>query len=95
MDCIGRERIFKVKNQGKNIYRLAENPLEKKFAEAWDEMNDLSRQGSLGTLNWLLAEDPNWPKDEVTHRDRMVAATVIQWLGSHVGQYFLEQVLKS
>ena len=85
-----------MKNKGKNANRLEANPVEKKFAEAWDEMNDLSRQGSLGTLNWLLAEDPNWPKDgEVTPRDRMVAATVIQWLGSNLGQYFLGQIKKS
>ena len=82
-----------MKNKGKNANRLEANPVEKKFAEAWDEMNDLSRQGSLGTLNWLLAEDPNWAKDgEVTPRDRMVAATVIQWLGSPVGQYFLKHI---
>jgi len=78
-----------MRNEGKNIHRLHDNPLEKKFAEAWKEMN---RNGHRGTLEYLLAEDPNWPKDEVTSRDRMVAATVIQWLGSNVGQYFLEQI---
>ena len=80
-----------MRNQGKNIHRLAEYPLERQFADTWDKFN----RDEQKALEYLLAEDLNWPKDEVTHRDRMVAATVIQWLGSHVGQYFLEQVKKS
>ena len=81
-----------MRNEGKSINRFKDNPLEQKFAEAWDEIN---RNGHHGTLEYLLAEDPNWPKDEVSPRDRMVAATIIQWLGSPAGQYFLQQVLKS
>ncbi len=30
---------------------------------------------------------------EITQRDATVAASVIQWLGSHVGQGFLAEVL--
>ena len=34
------------------------------------------------------------PKGEVTERDKVVAATVIQWLGSPVGQFFIGNVLE-
>jgi hypothetical protein len=47
------------------------------------------RPNGRGTLDYLLAKDCNFPNGEVTARDREVAATVIQWLGSSVGQCFL------
>jgi hypothetical protein len=45
-----------------------------------------------GTLDYLLAKNCNDPNGEVTDRDREVAATVIQWLGSPVGQDFVAEV---
>ena len=45
-----------------------------------------------GTLDYLLATD-NRPCGDVTPRDAEVAATVIQWLGSPVGQRFVKEVL--
>lgn len=71
-----------MKNKGLHQYRFKENPLEKAFAEQWEKENNEGR-----TLDCLLA------KDEVTDRDREVAATVIQWLGSPCGQYFVEDVI--
>jgi hypothetical protein len=83
-----------MKNKGKHQYRLKQNILEKKFAETWDKQNSgkFNDEGR-GTLDYLLAEDCNRPCGEVTERDREVAATVIQWLGSPVGQGFLEEVM--
>ena len=83
-----------MKNEGKNIHRFKHNPLERTFAKAWEEINTDARGNlkSSGTLDYLLAEETNKPRGEVTDRDRMVAATVIQWLGSPVGQSFLIQV---
>jgi len=80
-----------MKNKGLSQYRFNGNPLEKKYAEAWEKQND--ETNGKGTLDYLLAKDPNRPSGEVTGRDRVVAATVIQWLGSPVGQNFVAGVL--
>lgn len=83
-----------MKNKGRQQYRFKQNPLEKKIAFNWNEINT-DIYGNLdgsGVLDYLMAENTNHPNGEVTDRDRMVAATVIQWLGSPVGQSFLTQV---
>ena len=78
-------------NKGLHQHRFKENPLEKRFAKKWDEMNPRNRNNNF---DYLMAVDNNRPSGEVSNRDREVAATVIQWLGSHVGQCFLEDVLE-
>jgi hypothetical protein len=78
-----------MKNKGKNQHRFKQNPLEKEFAEAWEEINN--REGS-NILDYLMANKTNSPCSEVSDKDRMVAATVVQWLGSPVGQSFLIQI---
>lgn len=77
-----------MKNKGLHQYRFKENPLEKAFAKQWEKENVEGR-----ILDYLLAKDLNYPKGEVTDRDREVAATVIQWLGSPCGQSFVEEVI--
>ena len=77
-----------MKNKGLHQYRFKENPLEKAFAKQWEKENVEGR-----ILDYLLAKDLNYPKGEVTDRDREVAATVIQWLGSPCGQSFVEDVI--
>lgn len=79
---------------GRSVYRFQDNPTEKIFARAWQEINE-NYPGMSGpmTLDYLLAEDSNRPMNEVTERDAEVAATVIQWLGSHVGQCWLKDTL--
>lgn len=63
-----------------------ENPREVAFAAQWqDEQRRTSRGRQL--LDYLLL-------DTTTDRDRIVAATIIQWLGSGVGFGFLEQALR-
>jgi len=84
-------------NKGKRQYRFKDNPAERIFAEEWEKANTSYATGELdgkGYLDYLLAEEPNYPMGEVTPRDRCVAATVIQWLGSTVGQYFLRDTLE-
>lgn len=85
-----------MKNKGMCQYRLKENPNEKLFAEEWERINTSPINGRADgrqTLDYLLAKDVNEPNGEVTDRDRRVAATVIQWLGSPVGQGFLLDVI--
>ena len=82
-------------NEGAAIYRWKENPDEQKFAEAWEKLNVSRVTGELdgrGTLDYLLANDSNYPSGEVSERDRYVAATVIQWLGSPCGKAFLRDI---
>lgn len=83
-----------MKNKSNNQHRFKQNPSEKKIANAWEEINTdvYGKLDGKGILDYLLAEKINKPNGEVTDRDRMVAATVIQWLGSPVGRNFLTQV---
>ena len=77
---------MKRKHEGLAPYRLKDNPEERRIAKAWQKHND-----DGNTLAWLLdpergcAHRPPDPSD----RDVVVAATVLQWLGSPVGQGFL------
>jgi hypothetical protein len=86
-----------MKNVGLHQYRFRDNPLEEKYAKEWEKRNISWITNDLdgkGTLDYLLAKDSNYPAGEVTDRDREVAATVIQWLGSPVGQGFIKDVLE-
>jgi hypothetical protein len=76
------------KNQGLNAHRFRDNPEEHAFAMAWSVENDADKNRDL--LGWLLGDGtrPAEPSD----RDRVVAATAIQWLGSPVGQGFLREL---
>jgi hypothetical protein len=84
-----------MKPLGLHVHRLKDNEEEKRFADAWATWN---RDG-LSTLAALLDPRP-WPKpaylghepSPATNRDHVVAATVVQWLGSPVGQSFLEEL---
>ena len=70
------------KSKGLHARRCQTNPEEQRFAGAWSERNPLP---------WLLDEravQTGRPADP-SKRDETVAATVIQWLGSPVGQAFL------
>lgn len=78
-----------MKHEGKSTNRLSSNPREKAYHDAWLEENTKSMVG--GSLLEYLLGDNNKP-GEVSERDALVAATVIQWLGSPVGQHFVERV---
>lgn len=79
------------KFQGKSFHRTRREPLEKGFAQAWEKAN--TQSGVATTLAYLLdPEHPHSP-DVPSDRDWEVASTVIQWLGSPVGQGFLKEVM--
>lgn len=83
--------IKQKKNVGLNTYRYNDNPEELRFAQAWYEENDklpVSFQASL--LEWIVGDGTS--PGEVSTRDTIIAATVIQWLGSPVGQCFLRDL---
>lgn len=68
--------------RGFRTYRFASNQVERKVADWWAAFNE---QGLI--FNRLL--DGELPSD----RDYKVAATVIQWLGSPVGQEFVSKLV--
>ncbi len=70
-----------IKHKSLNESRLPREPLERKFLSKW-------RQQAPGTLGYLLYGYNH----AVTQREAEVAATIIQWLGSPVGQSFLNEV---
>ena len=77
-------------NKGLHQNRFNKNPLEQLFAEEWEGANAAHNSGT-SLLDYILAPDNNYPR-ESTGRAREIAATVIQWLGSDVGQGFLMSV---
>ncbi len=81
-----------IRHEGKSTHRLKDNPLEAAFADEWTKQNNPSHSGS-GTLAYLMGDGTH--PGVVSDRDAMIAATVIQWLGSPVGQRFLIEVLSS
>lgn len=78
---------------------------ERAFAEVWAEENRRvsGLNGARGILELLTtrqgervgrrSRDDDIP-EELTQRDARVAATVIQWLGTNVGDSFLRAVRK-
>ena len=74
-------------HEGNRPHRLKSNPAEAKFAAAWKDTNM-----KCDTLEFLMG-DGNTRNYDVSDRDRLIAATVIQWLGSPVGGAWLNQVL--
>lgn len=75
------------KIRGLHAHRLKREPEEKRFADAWDDY-----RGQM--LAYLLHEGDQCglkPK-EPSEREHIVAATIVQWLGSSVGQSWLKSL---
>lgn len=88
----------------------AGNPREIAFMDQWDYENENDRDllsalmiepcdgddpdRVTGFRGDRLGQHYKRPLGQTTLRDRIVAATVVQWLGSNVGMSFLEMALK-
>jgi hypothetical protein len=81
----------KVINRGLGYGRIRSNAEEQRFALAWDAINRAPNELGVRTLDYLLAADGVHCK-EPTKDERELAATIIQWLGSPIGQSFLSDV---
>ena len=86
----------KIRHEGKHKLRLRSprsNALEVVFAKEWKKLQKSSR------LLETLMRDAKGQRgrgdlDEmITQRDAVVAATIVQWLGSTVGQEFVYDCL--
>jgi hypothetical protein len=64
-----------------------DNPREVAFAEQWEWECTTGK-----ILNKLVGTAPYY--DDVTDRDRLVAATLMQWLGSNVGMSFIFEAMR-
>ena len=73
--------------RGLHTHRFKQNPEERRFAEAWAK-----HCGDGKTLAYLLTVGDQRFPTAPTGREEQVAATVIQWLGSPVGQGFLRDM---
>lgn len=83
-------------NQGLFPERTEFNNKEKAFSETWKKENKIEshvNQGQ-GTLQNLMFDRNNEPCYYITKNDRVIVATVIQWLGTNIGFNFLERSLK-
>ena len=70
--------------------RYDREPLERAFAEQWQEVNQVVIGGDNDLLAYLLSTTNE--RVPVTREASKIAATVIQWLGSNPGQSFLRDV---
>ncbi len=77
-----------IKHRGLKDYRFSDNPEERRFADAWATQN-ARPNNAPGTLAYMLGDGH---AAAITDRDALVAATVVQWLGSPVGQSFLSEL---
>lgn len=83
--------------------------LENAFAEEWKKENETRCSGThfLGLLQSLMipkdrlfkegGDCTNWLKRcriKITQREAIIAATVIQWLGTNVGFLFMNRCLR-
>lgn len=81
------------RNTGINAQRFDREPLEKLFAEEWDKRNT-TEHGRTPTLPYLLDPFNQHCPGEVFDEEYQKAAAIIQWLGSPVGQGFIEDVIQ-
>lgn len=88
---------FKLRRKyaGINGHRLQDNFLEAQFAAAWQRMNESAAGPEEGadTLDYILWQGDQRFVEPCSERDRLIANTIIQWLGSPVGVGFISNVL--
>ncbi len=88
-------------NVGISAKRLQHNPREQAFHDQWQQENApvAGVNCGHGILQDLFIESGDlmgFSKkviEKINNRDRMIVATVIQWLGSNVGMCFLNEAL--
>ena len=76
--------------EGYNSNRLSSNPREKVFLEVFNnEFMGCTRDGLLATLK---QNGLDIPFATISDEEERIALSIIQWLGSPVGQAFLDRV---
>lgn len=84
--------------RGLHTGRLSQNPIERALSDGWAEevvsVSPINKNTLLDGLLELQGRENNRPLGYATERDHVIAATVVQWLGSPVGFYFLQRALE-
>jgi hypothetical protein len=89
-----------IRHTGWKVERCRWGLLERIFAERWRAENVRDRYTAGGILQQLFMRqegESRWywrPRLLINRRDSMVAATVVQWLGTNVGYGFLTECLR-
>ncbi len=78
-----------------NIHRFSREPLEENFVRKWRELNKNCMTDELEYKHLYYLLSLGHDLSDITDRDIQVAETVIQWLGSSVGQSFIRSVEQS
>lgn len=79
-------------------YRFSENPNEKIFHDKFKEMFERDSMAKKTLSGIVFGWDNNSqsiPNEYLTVREENICLTLIQWLGSNVGQGFLEDCIKT
>lgn len=84
-----------MRRYGIHQHRLESSPLEKRFSDAWHKCKYYSdQQYGESTLSHILSPYHDNEAIIVEEETKHIAATIIQWLGSPVGQGFLREVME-
>mgnify|MGYP003657566919 CR=1 FL=1 len=75
--------------RGTKTHRHERNPQEKIFHDKFIVNNQQSCY--VDTLVFGHRESSMMPNDYLTDREKMIVLNAIQWLGSPVGEHFLDQ----
>lgn len=71
-----------------NSHRFKQNPLEEQICNHF--IKEMEKYEQLDRIIFGSRDEAQvFPKDTLTDRERDICATLIQWLGSPVGQSFL------
>ena len=88
---------IKKKYRGASEHRYETNPRERLFAEHWQQANEAGNSPTTSrptVIEYALDKsNRGCPIPPITIREDMVAASVIQWLGTPVGWAWLQEVL--
>lgn len=80
--------------RGHSLNRLIREPIEKKFALAWQRFNTVGHPTRPDTVDHLIGNEPSVLFFSKEHdRERKAINTAIQWLGSPVGFNWLLETL--
>lgn len=76
--------------EGLKTYRHDNNPLEKKIHDIFVKEYAESKNGVAMEQIVMPIDGNGNPEEYLTDREKQIMITTIQWLGSPVGQGFLE-----
>jgi len=76
--------------KGFKTYRHEQNPKEKELHDKFIEQCSHNHDDMDFIVFGMDNNKPNYPADRLTDREKQIAISTIQWLGSPVGQSFLK-----